>query len=837
MKAPNQGTASMETHAEGGVKSAGVSSRHPVIPSSRHPLAALIGNPNTGKTTLFNALTGLRMRVGNYPGVTVETKKGHMTCQGRSLSLLDLPGTYSLAPRSPDEMLAVDLLLGQQPGEARPDVVISLVDASNLERNLYLTTQVLELGVPVVVALNMIDVAESGGIKIDAEKLAANLGVPVVPIQANKGRGLDRLRQVVAETAGAGRLVNPSHTGKSQPRVPFPEAFEQEVRALRQALDSVPLAGASGLSPLAGASGSCEATPVYLVERLLLDVGGYTESRLAARHPSLATLLPAARQRLAEAGCVVPGVEARARYGWIRTVTAGCIERPRERKVTWTDRLDRILTHKVWGTLIFLLLMFVVFQSIFTWTQPVMDWIKDGKNALVRLLQRGMPPGPLTSLLTRGVLEGVGSVLVFLPQIVILFGFIAILEDCGYMARAAFLMDKIMSRCGLSGKSFIPLLSSVACAVPGIMATRVIENRRDRLATILVAPLMSCSARLPVYALLIGAFLSPAAGYSWWVPGLTLFCMYLIGLVVAPLVALLLKRTLLRGETPAFVMEMPVYKWPSWRTVVRRMTDSGWMFVRRAGTLILATMIVIWALLYFPAWDSQGQSYDLRIAELNGSVQKQRGELEALEQSVAPQLEELDNLDEKGEAATPEERKRREELKKELAPFEAKAKPLRDVVDPVDQEVNRLQQEWRSQSLLGRAGKVIEPAVRPLGWDWRIGMAALASFPAREVMVGAMGIIYSQGEGDSGDARYQRGLRQALKAETWDGTPDGRKIFTAPVALSVMVFFALCCQCASTLAVIKRETNTWRWPVFTFVYMTVLAYVGALAVYQVGSLL
>jgi ferrous iron transport protein B len=793
-------------------------------PPSRPVTVALIGNPNTGKTTLFNALTGLRMRVGNYPGVTVETKKGQMTCpdpragasglSGRSFALVDLPGTYSLAPRSPDEMLAVDLLLGQQAGEPRPDVVVSLVDASNLERNLYLTTQVLELGVPVVVALNMIDVAEAHGIKIDSERLSANLGVPVVPVQANKGRGLDRLRQVVAETASlpnaergtrSAELTTSSafRAPRSAPgRVPFPEAFEREVQGLHKALgDDVPL---------------------YLVERLLLDVGGYTESRFVSRHPSLATLLPAARRRLADAGCLVPAVEARARYGWIRTATTGCVERPRQRKAAWTDRLDRILTHRLWGSLVFLLLMFVVFQSIFTGTQPLMDWIKAGKDALARLLTRGLPPGPFTSLLTRGVLEGVGSVLVFVPQIVTLFGFIAILEDCGYMARAAFLMDKIMSRCGLSGKSFIPLLSSVACAVPGIMATRVIENRRDRLATILVAPLMSCSARLPVYALLIGAFLSPAAGYSWWVPGLTLFCMYLIGLVVAPLVALLLKRTLLRGETPAFVMEMPMYKWPSWRTVLRRMTDSGWMFVRRAGTLILATMIVIWALLYFPCWDAQGHSYDERIAALNATVETQRDELESLPQ------DESDDPEEKAAAGPP--------ARRPLVLDEQRRRELRAVVDPVDDEVNRLQQEWRSQSLLGRAGKVIEPVVRPLGWDWRIGMAALASFPAREVMVGALGIIYNQGEGDSGDARYTRNLARAMKAQTWDGTPEGRKIFTAPVALSVMVFFALCCQCASTLAVIKRETNSWRWPAFTFVYMTVLAYLGALTVYQVGSL-
>ncbi len=470
--------------------------------------AALVGNPNTGKTTLFNALSGLRQHVGNYPGVTVETKKGQMCCAGRTFDLIDLPGTYSLAPRSPDEMVAVDVILGQQKGEARPDVVVSIVDASNLERNLYLTTQALELGVPVVVALNMMDVAESQGIRIDIERLSRQFGVPVVPIQANKKKGLEQLRAAVAMAA----------TNGPPPRqTPFPEAFEREVAQLHQAL---------GVD-----------TPIFLIRRLVLDVGGWTEQRLVDRlGEGIRIQVQGVRERLTQAGCPVPAIEARARYGWIREMTAGCVERPTQRPVTWTDRIDRVLTHKVWGTLIFLALMFLVFQAIFTWARPLMKGISDGKEALADLLRDHLPAGPLTNLLLDGVLEGVGAVVVFLPQILILFAFIAILEDCGYMARAAFLMDKLMSRCGLSGKSFIPMLSSVACAVPGIMATRVIENRRDRLATILVAPLMSCSARLPVYILLIGAFLS-GAGSPWWLPGVVMFLMYTLGLVIAPLVA------------------------------------------------------------------------------------------------------------------------------------------------------------------------------------------------------------------------------------------------------------------------------------------------------------
>jgi ferrous iron transport protein B len=725
---------------------------------------ALVGNPNTGKTTLFNALSGLRQRVGNYPGVTVETKKGQMNCAGQAFDLIDLPGTYSLAPRSPDEMVAVDVILGRQKGEPRPDVVISIVDASNLERNLYLTTQVLELGVPVVLALNMIDVAQSQRLRLDAERLSRQLGVPVVPIQANKKKGLDQLREAVARAAT---------NGPPPRRTPFPEAFEKEVGGLLQAI---------------GAD-----VPVYLVRRLVLDVGGWTEQRLVAQFgEDIRAQVKNARERLAQAGCAVPAVEARARYAWIREVVAGCVERPARRPVTWTDRIDRVLMHKVWGTLIFLLLMFLVFQAIFTWARPLMKGISDGKDSLADLLRDVLPAGPLTNLLLDGVLEGVGAVVVFLPQILILFGFLAVLEDCGYMARAAFLMDKLMARCGLSGKSFIPLLSSMACAVPGILATRVIEDRRDRLATILVAPLMSCSARLPVYILLIGAFLS-GPGYPWWLPGVVMFLMYALGLVLAPLVALLLKRTLLRGETPVFVLEMPLYKAPSPRQVLRRMLDSGWAFLRRAGTLILASMVVVWALLYFPRDEgTDGQMYDFHVARL-------QRELKELKEDTAKNKEEIEEK---------------------------------------EKEINQVTADWKRQSWLGRMGKGIEPVVRPLGWDWKIGVAALASFPAREVVIGTLGIIYSEGEQDTDAIREAKDvaelpLARIIRGAKWDDDPT-RPVFTIPAVLSLLVFFALCCQCASTLAVIKRETGSWRWPAFTFTYMTALAYVGALVVYQVG---
>jgi ferrous iron transport protein B len=555
----------------------------------------------------------------------------------------------------------------------------------------------------------------------------------------------------------------------------------------------------------------------------------------------------------------VPAVEARTRYAWIRQSTAGCVQRPEQRPVTWTDRIDRVLTHRVGGTLVFLALMFVVFQALFTWATPLMDLIDAGKGWLADLLRDTLGTGPLASLVVDGIVEGVGGVVIFLPQIMILFAFIAVLEDCGYMARAAFLMDKLMSRAGLSGKSFIPMLSSTACAIPGIMAARVIENRRDRLATILVAPLMSCSARLPVYVLLIGAFLTE--GHAWWVPGATMFALYALGIVLAPLVAWLLKSTLLRGETPVFVMEMPLYKFPSLRLVLRRMVDSGWAFIRRAGSVILASMIVVWALLYFPHTNAQGVAYQDLIDQQEAKLEEPKKARQELADTIEDQTRRLDEIEESRAAMEKANRpgllarlfgSRREvvvegpavadekqKLETEIAPVKEKMEPFDKEIDAGAEHINVLRGEWKANSYLGRMGHAIEPAVKPLGWDWKIGMAALASFPAREVVVGTLGIIYNLGDVDPGeieesDNPADTALGKALRDARWDDDPS-RPVFTVPVALSLLVFFALCAQCASTLAVIRRETASWRWPIFTFVYMTVLAYVAALLVYQIGS--
>ncbi|MGL4554594.1 MAG: ferrous iron transport protein B, partial [Gemmataceae bacterium] len=682
------------------------------------PTAALIGNPNTGKTTLFNALSGLNHRTGNYPGVTVESKKASADFAGTAFTVIDLPGTYSLAPRSPDEMVAVDVLLGRMAGEPRPDVLVCIVDASNLERNLYLTTQAMELGVPVVLALNMTDVAAGHGVTVDADKLAARLDVPVVSIQANQRKGLDALRAAVAAAVG-----KPAPTAHAR----FPEAFDAEAAALGEAL---------------GAD-----VPPFLVRRLLLDVGGQTERRFGA-----GPALDAARQRLLAAGCPVPAVEARARYGWIREALKGVVTRPEKRLTTWTDRLDAVLTHRVWGTVVFLAVMFALFQSIFVGADVFMSAIDAGVGVVAEGVAGALPPGPLTSLLTEGVIGGVGSVVVFLPQILILFAFLAVLEDCGYMTRAAFLMDRLMARAGLSGKSFIPLLSSLACAIPGIMATRVIEDRRDRLATILVAPLMSCSARLPVYLLLIGAFFG---GYPAWVRGLVMFGLYLIGIVAAPLVAWALKATLLRGPKPVFVMEMPPYQWPGLWVVGRRVYDAAAAFLYRAGTVILATSVVIWALLYFPAG-----TYPEQIAAEEDAVKDVRGAAKGLKEQI-----------EAGQKAGADVGEKEEELAR-----------LEERLGPVDDAVNGLLKRWREGSYLGRFGMAVHPAFEPLGWrDWRVTVAALASVPAREVIVGTLGVLYGQGKVDAADEGARQKLGERLKA--------GDKGLTMAVALGLLVFF------------------------------------------------
>ncbi len=713
---------------------------------------ALIGNPNTGKSTLFSGLCGVPARIGNYPGVTVEKKLGKYRDSQGTITVIDLPGTYSLTARTPDEKISIDVLLGNQPDLSRVDAIIAVVDANNLERNLYLFTQLRQLEIPLLLVLNMWDRAESQ-IEINIAELERRLGTTIVTTSASRGQGISEVRTAIRAAVDQDSPPRPTY---------FPSEFTAECNDL-----------------LGWFEQQGRKVPRFLAERLILDVGGAYAQQFG-HNGTLAELdqrLQAARGRLAELGHRVPAVETKSRYRWIREQLDGIHRRIESKEHSTSDRIDRVLTHRFWGFAAFGLLMFVVYQAITRGSdsiasvidETIMPWITS-------LVESSMPPSMLRSLITDGAIAGVGSVLVFLPIILMLFFFIALLEDCGYMARAAFVMDKLMSKLGLSGKSFLPLMSSFACAIPGIMATRTIENWRDRMVTILIAPLMSCSARLPVYMLLITAFVPETSWLGGWIGlrGLVLFAMSCLGLVVSIPVAWLLRRFWFRGESSSFVMELPSYKLPSLRVIFFRVWERGQAFITRAGTLIFCTAVLVWAAGYFPGDRSELNALTSRIESWDGDAD-------------APELEQM-----------------------------------------ISQK-NLMSASLIEQSLLGRVGKAIEPAVKPLGWDWRIGVGVLASFPAREVIIATLGTIYALG----GDADEESpGLQAALHASRW---PDGRPVFNVPVALSVMVFFALCAQCAATLLTIRKETNSWAWPAFTFAYMTILAYLGALLTYQIAS--
>lgn len=746
----------------------------PVLPRRR--TVAVVGNPNTGKSTIFNALTGFRQRVGNYPGVTVEKRTGVLRnhLENPTIALIDLPGTYSLSAQAQDEAVVLEVLLGHQAGAPEPDAIVVVVDASNLARNLFFTTQVLELGKPIVVALNMTDAAENAGLSINVDALSKELGVPVIPMVASKQIGVSALEQAIVDSLGG----TPSQRCAS-----FPDCVCAELDGLSESLQ-VEREGFNG--------------KVARVEALqtLLDPGGYHEQEMIKRcGRGLVEELSQRRERIEQAGESLHEVEARVRYAWIKRVVERVTTRRSEKKQNTLGAIDRVLTHRVVGLLIFMIVMASCFHAIYSWAAPLMNAIDSSLAAIGGVIGEMLPTGAFRSLVVDGIIAGVGAILVFLPQILILFFFISLLEDCGYMARAAYLLDRWMSLLGLSGQSFIPLLSSFACAVPAILATRTIENRRDRFITILIAPLMSCSARLPVYMLMIGAFI-PAKSLLGGLIGLqavTILGMYLLGVVVAVLVAWVLRITLLKGKAQSFLMELPAYRWPSAGTVFYRVYEQGREFVVSAGTIIFAVTLVVWALGYYPRPTNQNQVFDTQRTVVQ----------ETYERSIAS-ISDLDT--DAADAINHAHHERDEQLA--LINREQSGSALR-------------------HSFLGRMGIWIEPVVKPLGWDWRIGTAAIASFPAREVVVATMGTLYNLG-GNEDDV--SQGLRQKLQTATW---PDGTPVFNAAVAMSIMVFFSLCCQCGGTLAAIKRETRSWRWPLLAFVYMTALAYVGALATYQI----
>jgi ferrous iron transport protein B len=611
--------------------------------NDRPIIVAIVGPPNSGKSTLFNRLTGLRQKVANFPGVTVEHRMGKAKLKdAHEVFLVDLPGIYSLHPRAEDEQVTHDVLKGEQPDFPKPDAVILILDATNLGRHLVLAAPILSLGLSTLILLNMADDLAVRGGKVDVAALAAELNTPVALISASKGTGIDSIQQFLLGTAV--RLNAP-------PKIELP---------------------------------------------ILQDV-------------------PKCRQWAAKLG-------VRASY-------------KAPVPPLWTRRLDAVFLHPIAGPLIFLGVVIAVFQSIFSWAQPVMDGTRDAVLWSGRWMQGILPDTPWRSLLIDGVWSGVGAVIVFLPQILLLFLFIGILEDSGYLARAALIADRTMAKMGLQGKSFIPLLSAYACAVPAIMATRVIENKRDRTATIMIAPLMTCSARLPVYTLVIAAFVPNIAIIKGFLslPTATMLGLYVLGFVAAVVIARVLKSTVLKSGRASFMLEMPPYRWPTWQSLALRLIDRAKVFLRRAGTVILLVAIVIWILAHLP-----------------------------LEHGHPPPLE---------------------------------------------------------HSFAGNIGKAIEPAIKPLGFNWKIGIGLITSLAAREVIVGTLGTIYGI-EGDE----PSKGLQQAIHQD-----------LSTAGAVALLVFFAFAMQCFSTLAVVKRETGGWKWPVFQFSYMLALAYSGSWVAFHITN--
>ena len=710
---------------------------------------AVIGNPNTGKSTLFNALTGLRQKTANYPGVTVEMHTGIANLGNQEVVLIDLPGAYSLAAQSPDEMVAIDVLMGNRSELETPDAILIVVDATNLQRNLFLVSQILELRKPVVVALNMADLADKKRIRIDCEELAMLLNSAVVPFVATVGQGIDELKQALADALEQGPVNRP---------LVMPEA-RQAARAIARSLPD------TGLTELE-----------YMVERAIIDDGGEAEKRLAKLDcDEVAAKIWRARSSIS-GNEPLAAVEAKRRYTGIAYIMKRVETRGEPVRSTF-DRADRIANHPLIGAILFVLVMGTVFQAVFSWATPIMDLIDDATAWLGGSLAALLPPGALASLLVDGIITGVGSVIIFLPQILILFAFIIFLEDSGYMARAAFLVDRLMRQCGLSGQSFIPMLSSFACAVPGIMATRVIPNRRDRIATIVAAPFMTCSARLPVYALLIGAFIPRQHFFFGLInlQGLVLFGLYILGIFGGISTALLLKRSALKGPTPTFLIELPPYRLPNLKSVLIRLLDRGKIFLVRAGTIIFTVAVVVWALAYFPRTEAIADQFNTERAAAAATLN---------EDALPVRLKKIDNA-------------------------EASA--------------------YLERSYLGRIGKTVQPMFVPLGWDWKVSAAVIASFPAREVVIAVLATIYAVGSDiDETDAR----LTNRLKGATW---PDGHPVFTTGMAIGLLIFYAFCLQCTATLVIMRRETNGWTWPAFAWVYMTTLGYFGALLAYQLGS--
>ncbi|RMH63310.1 MAG: ferrous iron transport protein B [Calditrichaeota bacterium] len=708
---------------------------NPTASTATHSLSvALVGNPNTGKTSVFNSLTGLHQKVGNYPGVTVEKKTGLFTDGDTTVNIIDLPGLYSLLPKSLDDKIACDILTDSQALETAVDLIVLVADASNLNRNLYLLTQILDIGKPVILALNMMDMAVKNGLSVDVACLEAALGIPVVPLVAKKEKGIDDLKRAITVLAGQPALNHSHH-------IDVPEAFTQSLKPLCDYLTE-----------------HTDYTQSYCRSLTLRLVSSDDALKYYARDwqqrvdvQQVKQHVHHIRKELEEKEINWHMAEARLRYQWIDRILKSCVSRTGELKAGIGAHLDKILTHPVAGPVIFVTIFAGIFQTIFAFAEIPMGWIESGMNMIGVWAASHIAPGLLQSLIVDGVIAGVGSVLVFLPQILFLFFFLGILEDTGYMARVAFMMDRVMRGAGLSGRSVIPLLSSFACAIPGIMSTRTIHDWKERLITILIAPFMSCSARLPVYILIIGAFIPTGTvmgiiSYS----ALTMLTLYLLGILAAALSAILFKKWIkMPGGKSSFVMELPPYRRPSIKWTMLQMYERARIFVSDAGRIILAITIVLWFLASFPRTE--------QISPSQGT--------------------------------------------------------------PIE------------QSYAGQFGKLIEPLIKPLGFDWKIGIGLITSFAAREVMVSTLATIYNLEDADETAVD----LRAALIKDTDPRT--GLPTYTLWSALALLVYYVLAMQCMATVAIVRRETNSWRWPLLMIVYMTSLAYLASFAVYQVGTYL
>ncbi len=697
---------------------------------------ALVGNPNSGKTSLFNALTGLNQRVGNFPGVTVDKKTGNCHLPGdKAATIIDLPGTYSLYPRRTDEWVAYKVMLGQDP-DIKPDIVLLVADASNLKRNLLFCSQIIDLKIPLVVALTMMDIAKTKGTQVDIPGLERELGVPVITINPRKNKGMDALRKTLEQV---GERLNHA-----------PHRDFIDVKTLAPA----PIEGVRQLFP--GLSNYAAIHYLINHENFLLDESAQeTIEKLEKQHQFNPTKTQAE--------------EIMQRYGRIKHIMQQTvIEADPLQKTLFTEKLDNLLLHHRWGYLILLAVLFILFQSVFFIAQFPMDGIEWSFAQLGGWLTKLLPAGWFTDLFINGILAGLSGILVFIPQIMILFGLITILEDTGYMARISFLTDKLMRKAGLNGKSVMPMISGFACAVPAIMSARAIENRKERLLTIMVTPLLSCSARLPVYTILI-ALVIPSRYYLGFLSlqGLVMMGLYLAGAAFALVVSYIMKWFINIKEKSFFILELPVYRAPRWKNVLQTMIEKAKVFVLDAGKVIMVISLILWALsTYGP--EKKMQAVTAQYATLVKQHPEQKAELE-----------------------------------------------------------RRYKTSLLENSFAGIIGKAIEPAIRPLGYDWKIGIALVTSFAAREVFVGTMATLYSVGE----DADENNNtLRQKMNAAVRN---DGTKVYTLATGLSLMIFYMLAMQCMSTLAVVKRETKSWKWPMIQLAYMTGLAYVMSWLVYIV----